>query len=1816
MHPVLKQFFALAVVLISASPALAQMQDAPVPERRVIVERDMDYFGEDLRSVFDTSYEACRLACLTDPSCGAFTFNGRSNSCFPKRGVTERQPYEGALSAVIVPVPQSDIVRARERARELTFLTQTDLEAARREAEALPRRHLAGGFQPQELHSGFEAALADGDHALALRWTGAAIVIEDRAADWLAYARSALLAKGENDKQTNRFRARALPASVNGYLRAASPTEQAKALLVMSRALEQAGRGRASVPALRLADGLAPSEEVSLALDDAVARFGFRVTEHRVDSDPTIPRICAIFSEELARGVDFEPYLRMPGNGFSVEAEANQLCIEGVTHGQRYRVEFRAGLPAESGEGLVKDVSLDIYVRDRAPSVRFPGRAYVLAKAPDAALPVVTVNLDEIDLKLRRVDDRNLMQMIQENMFGQQLSQWEDSRLESRLAEEVWQGTGEVDRSLNADVTTLLPMAEVIGDLPAGLYALQAAVPGADNYETPPATQWFVISDLGLASMTGIDGLHVFLRSLASADPLDGVEVSLVSRANRVLARVMTDAHGYAHFELGLMNGRGGAAPALVLARNGDDDMGFLSLGDPEFDLSDRGVEGRPAAGPVDLFLATDRGAYRAGETIHATALARDGTAQAIEGLPVTAILKRPDGVEYARDVSSGNEAGGHVLSFLLGGAVPRGTWTLDIHTDPKAAALATTKLLVEDFLPERIDFEMTLPEAGVRPGETPPLKVAARYLFGAPGADLPVEGEVQVSAAEGLGAYPGYSFGRHDDPFDPRMDALQSARTNAAGEAVLPLALPEIPQSTHPLEARVTLRVSEGSGRPVERRLTEPLAPAGPLIGIRPLFEGVVGEGSEARFDIIGVGADLAPMPMRVTWKLNRVETRYQWYASYGNWEWEPMTRRTRIASGEAMLGDDVLQLANAVDWGRYELIVERIDGPYAASSVGFDAGWYAPAGAAASPDLLEVSLDREAYRPGETAQLRIVPRHAGKALIMVSSNRLIDMKTVDLPEGESLIDLAVTDDWGAGAYVTATLIRPMDGPDETRAPARALGLAHAGVDPGPARLSAVFDVPEAAEPRTRMEVAIKVEGVAEGETAYATIAAVDQGILNLTGFVTPDAPGYYFGQRKLGMGLRDVYGRLIDGRSGNRGSLRSGGDAAAQMRMQSPPPTEDLVAFFRGPLEVGPDGYARTAFDMPAFNGQVKLMAVVWSRSGVGTAEADVLVRDPAVLTASVPRFLAPDDRTQMRLELIHAEGPAGAFELEARATGLTLDTAAMPASVTLQEGGKAVIDIPVLARTTGMGEIELVVTTPGGKRLGKSLKLPVQVNDPETATTARFSLADGASFTLSSDVFSNLRPGTGSATLALGPLGTFDAPGLLSALDRYPYGCTEQVTSQALPLLYYDQMAQAMGLDEGASVSKRIGQAVDIVLSRQTSSGGFGLWRAYDGDMWLDAYVSDFLSRARSQGFTVPDLAFRQAMENLRNQLNYAADFDTGGEDLAYALLVLAREGAAPIGDLRYYADVKGGDFGSPLATAQIGAALAVYGDQVRADTMFRRAAAQLAPKMFDEMEAIWRADFGTNLRDTAGVLALAAETGSEAFDHQPLIDRVSDAARLMSTQESVWSLLAANALVETTGEGFLIDSAPVDGPLLQVLEDETDAAPVIITNQSGRETELTLTTYGVPSHPEERSGNGYAIDRAYFTTDGQPADPGQVAQGTRLVTVLTVRPFTYSEARLMVNDPLPAGFEIDNPSVLRSGDIRELDWLKTAETQTAEFRQERFLAAVDWRSKDPFRLAYIVRAVSPGSYHHPAASVEDMYRPQFRARGAGGQVTVTQ
>lgn len=1796
---------------------MAQAQDL-IPERRVVVTQDQDLPGGDIASVFDTTIEACERAALTNPRATAYVYNTRNGSCFVKNSPGEGAFFQGAYSAQVIESDAGVRAKAAERRAELAFVVDYDITPAYEQAVGLGRQHTTGPWTADEHLAEAAAAEARGDWAGAAAFTGAALNLTDDAATWAEFARRQSEAAKVDTNQQYYWLNQAYMSSINAYLRAENPALRHSILVVMGDILERNGRGRDTVQALRLAQSLQERTDTAAALDVAIGKYGFRITETAVQSDLARPRICATFSEDLvASGVDYSTFVQLSEPGMVVEAGGwRQLCVAGLEHGKRYVVTFREGLPAVDGQTTAKSIEVTQYIRDRNPGVRFPGRGYVLPNTTDVALPVETVNTEKLDLTLFRVTDRNLLRSIQDYYFGAPIQVYSEYTFTETVGEEIWSGTATVGQEVNKDITTRLPLGDALEGMPAGIYALKAAVPGVDTYVVPPGWQWFVVSDLGITTLSGVDGLHVMVRSLGTAAAKTGVTVELLNRSNTVLGTAKTDDQGYAMFDAGLTRGNGGSAPAMVVVKDGDQDISFLSLTDPEFDLSDRGVEGREAAPPVDVFVTTDRGAYRAGETAYVTALARDAEQAAVEGLPLTAILSRPDGVEYSRQLVEDSGAGGHVFQLPIAGSAPRGVYRLEMYADLEAPALAAQTFLVEDFLPERIDFDLTMDDQPLTLGvDTPPdLTVAARYLFGAPGAGLAIEGEVLLRAAEGLEAWPGYSFGRHDQPFSAQMTSLDATETDEDGNAIVPVFLPMVDEPYRPLEARVTLRVAEGSGRPVERSLTKKLTPAETLIGVKPLFDGVAPEGGEARFQLIAVDQAEALTDLAVKWTVVRVEYDYQWYQSYGYWNWEPVVTRTPVTEGEATLGSAPVEIAAKVDWGSYEILVERTDGGKSATSMEFYAGWYAPADVSATPDTLELSLDKPAYKPGETATLRIVPRAAGTALVTVLSNRLVSMQAVEVTEGENVISLPVTDEWGAGVYVTASVLRPMD-VAAGRNPARALGLTHASIDPGMRALTATVEMAAEAAPRGPLDVAIKVDGVTAGETAYVTIAAVDVGILNLTGFKDPDPQGHYFGQRRLGVGIRDIYGRLIDGLNGATGEVRSGGDAGAQARLQAPPPTEELVAYFTGPVTVGADGYARATFDLPSFNGTVKVMAVAWSKTGVGQASADVLVRDPVVVTASVPRFLSPGDTSRLLLEIVHATGPSGRMSLDVTANGLTLGD--VPAGFDLGDKAKAVFEVPVTAGGVGTQTIDISLTTPDGKVLTKTLTIPVQVNDPEVARITRLELAAGQSFTFDENVFAGLVDGSGKATMAVGPLARLNAPGLLASLDRYPYGCTEQMTSKALPLLYFDEIARVMDLKNADNIQQRIDDAVMEILANQSSTGGFGLWGPEDGDLWLNAYVTDFLSRAKAQGYQVPDLAFRNALANLRNQVNYAPDFSSeingGGEALAYALMVLAREGAAAVGDLRYYADVKGDDFSTPIAMAQLGAALASYGDQARADAMFRKAVAKMQ-SLPPEVGQTWRVDYGTRYRDAAALLTLAVESGSNAIDREALTDRIATQGQNLSTQEATWALLATNALIDRPGaEGITIDGAPADGPLVRVL-DAGSVTPVLVKND-GADTTITITTYGVPSEREPAGGNGYAITRTYYTMAGEEVSLEGVTAGTRLVTVLEVTPYDYGEARLMVSDPLPAGFEIDNPNLMTAGSTSELGWLDALQDVAhSEFRQDRFLTAVDWRSRDSFRLAYVVRAVSPGTFHHAAASVEDMYRPDFRARSETGEVTI--
>jgi len=1642
---------------------------------------------------------------------------------------------------------------------------------------------------------------------------------------WLALARMELSASTARDADESQLKDLALAASWLSYQKARAPGDEAAALTLIGQIYAHREAWRDALNATAAALKTQDNPDLRKSYEDMREKHGFRVLKYTVDNESANPRACFQFSEDLSRNrTDFSPFVTVAGQDRpAISQDSQQICVENLRHGEHYAVTLRAGLPSQVGEDLLRPQNYDLYIRDRSPSAHFTGRNYVLPRVGPEGLPIVSVNTRRIKVDIYRVGDRNLLPTVRSEDFLNQLSGYRLKQFADSDGEKIFTGTLDAQQEQNKDVVTDFPALEVLKTPQPGVYVMSAQAAddlsaGDESYDTR-ATQWFVVSDLGLTALSAPDGLTVLVRSLADATPKEGVEVRLLARNNEPLATAKTDAQGAAHFAPGLSRGEGGLAPGLIVANDGKADANFLDLQQSAFDLADRGVKGRAAPQKLDAFVYAERGVYRSNETVFLTALLRDAQGVAAAQTPLTLIVKRPDGVEFSRTTLADQGQGGRSLSLKLPGDAAPGGWTVEAFVDPKSPALGETSFLVEDYVPERMDMTLAAKAASAKMGETVTVEAAVRYLYGAPGAGLNLSGDVEISQARdhGLPALAGYEAGMADEDFPAvKNDIETDAATDDKGKASVEVVLPEA-EASRPLEAKITLRAGEVGGHAIERQVFLPLLPKTSLIGVKKTF-GTLSDGAQATFDVIAVGPDgRRKAQPHVQWTLVRVNNDYQWYKQDGRWTFEQVNSTTKIAAGALDLAKDQPgKIAALVGLGHYRLDLRGDDPKDAQTSVSFDSGWSSEA-KAPTPDLLDLTLDKKDYASGATLTAKITARADSKATVAIIGDKVHATVLADLKKGENEIRIPVGADWGAGAYAVALAHRPLDKAAQ-RNPGRAIGVAWFGIDQPAHSLDVAIQAPQKASPREKLTVPLHIKG--GGEEAYVTVSAVDLGILNLTRYQTPDPRGYFYGQKLLSAEVRDLYGLLIDGLQGTRGAIHSGGDSGGP-EAGVEKPTQEPLALYSGLVKVGPDGKAQVSFDMPAFNGTVRLTAVAWTHKAAGSASADVIVRDPVVMQASLPRFLALNDQSRLNLRIDNVEGAGGDYRIDIRPQGgVAGDEGALHRTVKLAAKASAVVDIPIRAAKLGDSALQVALTGPNFSTT-QTLPLPVQ---PGTSPVVRRDIRElkpGESLTLNAALLADFLPGTGALAVSVSPLAGVDAAALLHNLDVYPYACSEQTVSRALPLLYVNKLAEARHGAWTQDVPGRVNAAIKTLLARQDSSGAFGLWSASGAeDMWLNSYVGDFLTRARENGYDVPQKAMDLALDRLRNYVVNATEVDADkSAPLAYAIYVLARNGRPVSGDLRYLADARLDVFTTPLARAQLAGAAALLGDKARASTIFAAAAEALRwakPSQYS------RPDFGSSLRDGAGLLALGAEGGADPavlVKAARFVEGESVNLRKSSTQEQSWLVLAAQAsAAQAQSQKIVVDGVEKQGAFSTRVDDAVlRAKPVTIANAGDRPIRIGLDVSGRPSAPEPAETHGYSLERGLFRMDGSPADPLHLAQNERLVVTLKVVESEAAFARLVLEDRLPAGLEIDNPALYDGGSSEGLDWVKAeVEPSHAEYRDDRFVASFERSGADKatFSVAYIVRAVSPGRYAQPPALIEDMYRPDRFGRTGFGEVAV--
>ncbi|MBX4949309.1 alpha-2-macroglobulin family protein [Rhizobium binae] len=1815
-----RSFFAFASIAFLSMIAVGFPAVAAETKRDIQTIKDADFFGFDLRTEQNVSLDQCKTSCIGDKSCKAFTYNPKVKWCFLKSDFKTMNAFPGAIAGKIVETAaqkEPDIGAAPR----LTFLSNDLIQQAHDFRDNLALTDAQQGQNVDSLTAGARLDMTANNLTDAVIAFHGALSITPGDADlWLETARAAISYGSTESSVTGQ----AVLDALNGYELTRTKAKRAEALSVLATALERNANYRPALDAYKASLALVPSDDVQTAYLQLKSTQGFRITEHSVDADSATPRACATFSEALIKTTDYTPFVTLNGAApKALETKDKQICVEGLTHGETYKITFRTGLPSSVDESLEAPVTIDVYVKDRSQMVRFTGDSFVLPSTARRGIPIVSVNMTSANLKLYRIGDRAIAPLLTNSQFLSQLDGYSAQNIEDQNGELVWQGSIDIANDLNKDIVTSFPVDEALPERKPGIYVLTATAPNAPAQEwDSQATQWFLVSDIGITTYAGTDGLNVFARSLASAKPMSGVELQLLAKNNEVLGTATTDENGRATFTAGLIRGTAALTPAVIAAKNGTSDYVFLDMTRAGFDLSDRGVTGRAAPGAIDVLTFTERGIYRAGETVHAQALARDTDGNAIENLPLTFIFSRPDGVEDRRIVSQTSNLGGYSVDFATQENAMRGTWTMNIYTDPKGSAIASKSFLVDDFVPDRTDMEIKTEAKEIGPDTPANVTISGKYLYGAPAAGLTLEGDVVVKPTRENPAYKGFLFGLADEEAseDSRLPIDGLPELDENGEASTDLTVGDLPATTQLLNATVYIRMQEAGGRAIERSLVIPVKSDRATIGIKPEFSDELPENSIANFTVIGVDADGKKQEAKgLRWKFYSLNREYQWYREGTAWKYEPVYTAEQVANGSVDATMDGGKISVPVTWGRYRLEVESPDADGPASSVEFDAGWFVASTSTETPDGLEIALDKDSYKIGETAKLKVTSRYGGELMVTAGTEKLVAVQNATIGESGGEVDIPVTADWGAGAYVTATLFRPGDAQD-SHMPMRSIGIQWLKVDPEQRALQVKLDTPEKMLPRGPLNIGLQVAGAGANEDAYVTVAAVDVGILNLTRYEPPNPEDWYFGQRQLGLEIRDLYGRLIDGSLGATGKLRTGGDGGA-IALQASPPTQKLVAFFSGPVKLDAEGKANVSFDIPQFNGTARVMAVAWSKSGVGHDVKDVIIRDPVVVTASLPKFLAPGDKADLRLDIANTDAPAGDFKLQLTGNeAVGIEQASAAKTIRLEAGAKTELTLSLIGRQPGAGSVSINLSDASGLSLDQTVDVPVRPASLPITQRRVLALKPGAKLTVDKNLLADsVLPGA-AISVNVTRSAAFDIPALLMTLDRYPFGCAEQTTSRALPLLYFAEVAKQAGIENDDDVHKRVQDAIYRVLSYQASAGSFGLWGPDSGDVWLDSYVTDFLTRAREMKYDVPERAFVQALENLQNTLSYTTDIKGQGDQIAYAIYVLARNKKAAISDLRYYADTMIDDFPTPLAKAHIAAALALYGDAQRSKNIFIDALQMSQQSMVSRVN-LSRTDYGTILRDGAAILALAAES-------RPVPPVVPDLAKAVakewgrskykSTQEESWMLLAARA-IQGGDDGLKVDvnGAPHTGAYMARMTGEALADhPLTLTNQTNDAVSAVVTTVAAPTVPLPAGGDGFLIERSYYTLDGEEANVSEAQQNERYVVVIHVRETNDWQSRIVITDLLPAGFEIDNPNLVDSAQMTNFDWIGEISAAHTEFRYDRFVAAFNRAPGDEreFNVAYVVRAVTPGTYDHPAASVEDMYRPELSARTATGKMEV--
>ena len=1485
-----------------------------------------------------------------------------------------------------------------------------------------------------------------------------------------------------------------------------------------------------------------------------------------------------------------------------------------------------------------------ITTRDVQPSVGFASRGSLLPGKVVEGLPVMALNVNDVDVNFFRVKPESLAAFVSQWEYRNALSNWESDNL-LKMADLVYTGRFDLNPARNTREKRLLPLSDIKPLQQAGVYIAVMNQAGHYNYSNPATL--FTLSDIGVSAHRYHNRLDIFTQSLENGAAQQGVEVALLDEKGQTLAQAASDAQGHVQLE-------NSQQAALLLARK-DGQTTLLDLKLPALDLAEFAIAGAPGYSK-QFFMFGPRDLYRPGETVILNGLLRDSDGKTLPDQPVKLEVVKPDG-QVLRTVVSQPENGLYRFTYPLDSGAPTGMWHIRANTGDNQPRM--WDFHVEDFMPERMALNLSAQKTPLAPSEEVTFSVVGYYLYGAPANGNTLQGQLFLRPQrEAVQALPGFQFGDiAEENLSRSLDEVQlTLDENGRGDVS---ANSQWQEAHSPLQVILQASLLESGGRPVTRRAEQAIWPADTLPGIRPQFaskavydyrtdatvnQPIVDEGGNAAFDIVyadAQGNKKAASGLQVRLIRERRDYYWNWSESEG---WQSQFDQKDLVEGEQTLdlsADETGKVSFPVDWGSYRLEVKAPND--AISSVRFWAGYSwqdnSDGSGAARPDRVTLKLDKPTYRPGDTIKLHVAAPVAGKGYAMVeSSDGPLWWQEIDVPAEGLDLSIPVDKAWNRhDLYLSALVVRPGD-KSRSATPKRAVGLLHLPLGDENRRLDLTLESPAKIRPNQPLTVNVKASAK-HGETPKqinVLLSAVDSGVLNITDYVTPDPWQAFFGQKRYGADIYDIYGQVIEGQ-GRLATLRFGGDGDELKRGGKPPVNHvNIVAQQALPVTLNEQGEGSVTLPIGDFNGELRVMAQAWTAEDFGSSESKVIVAAPVIAELNQPRFMAGGDTSRLTLDVTNLTDKPQTLTIELAASGLLELVSQQPAPVNLAPGVRTTLFIPVRAKE-GFGEGELQATLTGLNLPGETLpaqhkqwKIGVRPAWPAQTVNSGTVLQAGETWHAPAQNLENFSPVTLQGQLLLSGKPPLNLARYIRELKAYPYGCLEQTASGLFPSLYTNA-AQLKALGIAGDTDEKRRAAVDTGISRmlqmQRDNGGFALWdNNGPEEYWLTAYAMDFLVRAGEQGYSVPADAINRGNERLLRYLQdpgmmsvrYSDDTQASKFAVqAYAGLVLARQQKAPLGALREIWERRG-QAASGLPLLQLGIALKNMGDASRSEQALTLA---LNTPRRDAQQ--WMADYGSPLRDNALMLSLLEENKLQPEAQNTLLTTLSEQAfgqRWLSTQESNALFLAARTLQDLPGtwqaQTSLADQ-PLTGDKAQTRNLDADRLSALqVTNSGDQPLWLRLDSSGYPQTAPVPASNVLHIERQILGTDGQSKSLSSLRSGELVLVWLEVKASQNVPDALVV-DLLPAGLELENQNLANSSASLQdsgsevqnlLNQMQQADIQHMEFRDDRFVAAVAVNQGQPVTLVYLARAVTPGTYQVPVPQVESMYVPQWRATGS--------